>query len=256
MAHVALACAAAMTALLFVLSGCGLAATIETNTRAIEGTTRAIQESNAALRESNLVLRDVQKTSEALTALEEPMEKVAALQGSLEAVAELEEPLRGVQAGLADLAALKESMDRLREMRTELERVAALSEPMAELRQGLEDVREPMKDVATLKKPMEDVALLHRPMEDVAKLYGPMAELARLGAVVSGDRSLLIGALLGWGLVTFLAVYLGARVGSRRSRRPLGGHRHGRAHRRRAVLSASPRQEIRAVRFSRAAHES
>jgi len=141
-------------------------------------------------------------------------------------------------------------------MRAELQRVAELSGPMAELRQGLEDVREPMKNVATLKKPMEDIALLSRPMEDVAKLYAPMAELARLGAVVSEQKALVVGSLLGWGLVTFLAVYLGVHLGSRRSQRSSGGRGRGPAHRRRAMGSPSPRQGIRAVRFSRVTHGS
>ena len=102
--------------------------------------------------------------------------------------------LRGLGADMRGIAALKPSME------------------------GVAELEKPMARVAALKEPMEQVAVLQRPLEDVSKLSPPMVEMAELGNAASSRVHYVIGAILGWGLMTFLAVYLGVQAASRRLR--------------------------------------
>lgn len=88
------------------------------------------------------------------------------------------------------------------------------TEALLETMKGLQRLEAPMEAVARLREPLERAAALREPLERAGELRGPLSRLADLPNEVRRSPILAwmaLGGLLGWGLVTYLAVRLAIR---------------------------------------------
>ncbi|UQA60700.1 hypothetical protein [Polyangium aurulentum] len=203
-----------VVSLAYLCGGCGMAGTIDANTRAIEQTTRAMGNMAGNLE----AMKDLKAPMESVAGLRDPMEKVAALDGPMSEVAERLPAMTQLGEGMGRLEARMADMERsLESVRRPLLDVAALEKPMERVA-GLD---ESLERVAGLEEPMKAVASLKRPMEDVSALRAPMEQLAGLGKDASSrGAGFAIGALAAWAFATFLGVYLGVAAANRRAMAP------------------------------------
>ncbi|MDI1479480.1 hypothetical protein [Polyangium sp. y55x31] len=225
------------------IAGCGMASTIETNTRAIQETTKTMSDTAGVLERSN---SNMERMAGELDALGPPMERLSGLETPMKELASLGSVMDRLGAGMARLEAQMSTMEKgLARLEKPMEDVALLREPMKEVA-ALDEV---MGEVARLDEPMGKVAALRGPMEDVATLRGSMETMANWARGDAGGKTagFAFGALAAWIGATFLGVYLGFLAGMRRIRPPRRAGRKPRA-RRGAVVVAIDRGRAKALR--------
>jgi hypothetical protein len=109
---------------------------------------------------------------------------------------------------------MNRSMAALEELRLSMDRLLTLESSMDNLA-GLE---EPMRQLALLKESMDATSRLREPMEKLDE------SLTALLGMTESPWGYLIGGALLWGIVTFVAVWMGVMLGTRRLRvRSLAG---------------------------------
>ncbi|MDC3953028.1 hypothetical protein [Polyangium jinanense] len=217
------------------IAGCGMASTIETNTRAIQETTKTMNDTAGVLERSN---SNMERMAGELDALGTPMERLSGLEAPMKDLAALGPVMDRLGAGMARLEAQMGTMEKgLARLEKPMEDVALLREPMKEVA-ALDAV---MGKVARLDEPMSNVAALRGPMEDVATLRGSMETMANFARGDAGMKTAgyAFGALAAWAGATFLGVYLGFLAGMRRLRTPRRSGRKPRARRSPVVVPIS-----------------
>ena len=101
---------------------------------------------------------------------------------------------------------MNSSMAALEELRVSMDRLLALESSMDNLA-GLE---EPMLQLAALRESMDETSRLREPMERLDE------SLTALLGMAESPWGYLIGGTILWGIATFVAVWLGVVLGTRR----------------------------------------
>ena len=198
------------------LGGCSMIPTIQENTGRIGASTSAITENTEAIRMSIASLDAARPSIDRiadmrprLDSLARNLEDVSALGPSLDAAATLDEPLLEMSERVADL---RRSMAAIDGLRRSIDDVLGIQPSL----DNLVALREPLEELAELRDPLARSGDLAEPMRDLTRGVNDLLALA--------DRitPLLVFGLVGWGLVTFLAVWLGIALGFRRRITPVG----------------------------------
>jgi uncharacterized protein YoxC len=167
-------------------------------------------------------IEDMPQELKAVSELEEPMEKVAALNPTLKEVAALDAPLKNVaqlKTPMEQVAALDAPLKNVADLKTPMQQVAALDPTL----KAVAALDAPLKNVAQLKTPMQQVAALDPTLKAVAALDAPLknvaglkAPLVALGAMATITQPTTYVPMFGFvGVVLFLAIWGGIKMGRR-----------------------------------------
>lgn len=227
-------------------AGCGVKALLRENTKQIEATNQTVGQNTQAVNRSTSALTGLEEVLKNVVRLEEPLKQVAGfgpalsdlgrLDPTLKDLATLRQPLANLAGlgpdlnkigafgpSLTALSTIREPLDRVTELQPQLVRIAALSNTLgqlADLKPSLDAVlrlEEPLAQVLALKQPIEQAAALRKPIEDAAQLRSSLDALARVTSSLRSNAIWLALGLIGiMVLSTSVGVWVGVRLATRR----------------------------------------